>query len=483
MQPMRFGALGAVSAFVAITLVTARLGHANSLGEAQMSAREACKKALAREEHSGAMSFSRTPCDSAFLSGMPEDMRDDVASMMSPAGHPSLDDLAIATLMTDATVRKAHDQPWGYLARCDIGRRLGSADLLASCIQDIGRVAPQSDAMKRALSMATEHPSAGVRLFRLLLALGLLGTLAHAGRARWMARSRRRRTTAVVSLAACLVIWGLGSGVAFAQATPVGRDHLSDFKIDDADPEASIPGPDVATQQPLQYGYLLQDLAAKAESASKKGNHAAAARYYSAIAKAAPTVAYPPRQMCVELEADADTQKAIQACRSAITRAGSTEADYTRFVTLVVGSKGPLPADERKELEAVIKHMETETKGGAVPTTLRCEMDLRFKDIPALEACTTELAKQAPNDPRTVSLEWALAVEKRDRGAALSLLDRARDVGVSAAALARMEEGTRAIRRGQLLRLALLLVAAALAGAGVRQLGRRRLGTRRQAAV
>ena len=486
MQPARFGAFVVVMsvAFVAVTFATIRPGHASSLAESQMAAREDCKKALAREESGQAMYFSRRPCDSAFLSGMPEDMRDDVASMMSPAAHATLDDLAVATLMTDAAVRKARDQPWGYLARCDIGRRLGSADLLASCMEDIRRVAPQSDAMKQALSMTAERPSMAVRLFRLLLTLGLLGTMAHACRAAWLTRSRRRRAPAVVSLATCLVIWGLGSGVASAQGTLAnGKDHLSDFKVNDEDPEANIPGPDEATKAPLQYGYLLQDLAARAEAASKKDDHAAAARFYGALAKAAPTVAYPTRQMCVELEAAGDPEKAIQACRSAIMRAGSTEADYARFVTLVLGSKGPLPGDERKELETVIGHMEKETKGDAVPTTLRCEMDLRFKDIPALEACTAGLTRLAPNDPKTVSLQWALAVEKRDRPAALSFLDRARAVGVSAAALARMEEGTRAIRRRQSLRLALLLVAAALAGLGIRQLGRRRLGTRGQPAV
>ncbi len=484
MRLVRVSALAAMSAaFVASMLVATRSGHANALWEGQMSARETCKKALAREELGGAMHFSRSPCDNAFLSGMPEDMRDDVASMMSPAAHPTLDDFAIATLMTDATVRKAHDQPWGYLARCDIGRRLGSADLLASCVEDIRRVAPQSDALKQALTMAAERPSAAVRLLRLLLALGLLATLAHACRAAWMARSRQRRATAMVSVVTCLVIWGLGSGVALAQAAlPGGKDHLSAFKIDDADPEAGIPGPDEATQQPLQYGYLLQDLAARAEAASKRGDHAASARFYGALAKAAPTVAYPPREMCVELEAAGDAAKAIQACRSAIARAGSTEADYTRFVSLVLGSKEPLPPGERKELEAVIKHLQEETPAGAVPTMLRCQVDLRFKDIPALEDCTKELTKQAPNDPKTVSLEWALAVEKRDRGAALSLLDRARGLGVNAAALAKMEAGTRAIRSRQLQRLALLIVAAVLVAAGLR-LGQRWLETRRQRAV
>jgi hypothetical protein len=484
MRLVRFRALVAVSAsLLAATLATAGPGHANALLESQLSAREACKNALAAEEASGAVHASRKPCDSAFLSGMPEDMRDAVAAMVSPAARPTLDDLAIATLMTDATVRKANEQPWGYLARCDIGRRLGSADLLGSCVADLRRVAPEHEALKQALAMAAEHPPLAVRLFRIFLVLGLFATLVHACRAAWSARSRRRHGTAVASLVACLVISGLGSGVASGQVTlPEGKDHLSAFKIDDADPEAGIPGPGEATKQPLQYGYLLQDLAAKAESASKRGDHAASARYYGAIAKAAPTVAYPPREMCVELEAAGDIHKAIQACRSAITRAGSTEADYTRFVTLVLGSKEPLHADERKELEAVIQHLQQETPLDAVPTMLRCEVDLRFKDIPALEACTAELTKQAPNDPKTVSLQWALAVEKRDRGAALSLLDRARGLGVNAAALAKMEAGTRAIRSRQLQRLALLILAAVLVAAGIR-LGRLWLDTRRQRTV
>jgi hypothetical protein len=137
----------------------------------------------------------------------------------------------------------------------------------------------------------------------------------------------------------------LGTGVASAQvkAATATKDHLSDLKIDDADPEASVPGPEEAAREPLQYGYLLQDLAGKGEAASKRGNHAAAARYYAALAKAAPTVAFPPRQMCVELEAAGDIPKAIQACRSAVARLGSTAGDYSHFVSLVVNSKGPLP--------------------------------------------------------------------------------------------------------------------------------------------
>ena len=78
-------------------------------------------------------------------------------------------------------------------------------------------------------------------------------------------------------------------------------------------------------------------------------------------------------------------------------------------MSLVLASKGPLCPQERKELEAVIEHLQHEAQLGALPTMLRCEVDLRFKDIPALEACTAELAKMAPKDPKTISLQWALA--------------------------------------------------------------------------
>ena len=72
-------------------------------------------------------------------------------------------------------------------------------------------------------------------------------------------------------------------------------------------------------------------------------------------------------------------------------------------------------------------------------------MALRFKDTPALEACTAELARKAPRDPKTVSLQWALALQRHDRGAALGLIDRARQAGMSPDGLAKMERATRAM--------------------------------------
>ena len=70
---------------------------------------------------------------------------------------------------------------------------------------------------------------------------------------------------------------------------------------------------------------------------------------------------------------------------------------------------------------------------------------MRVGDTKALESCTAELGKAAQNDPKTISYEWALAVQKRDQSGALGLIDRARQAGVSAEGLAIMEKTTLAM--------------------------------------
>src|SRR4051812_45708366 len=69
----------------------------------------------------------------------------------------------------------------------------------------------------------------------------------------------------------------------------VKRGDLSAIgAIDEEHPERSVPTPEQALKNPLEMGYLVMDLVARAEAASQRGDHAAAVRYYAAIAKAVP---------------------------------------------------------------------------------------------------------------------------------------------------------------------------------------------------
>lgn len=363
--------------------------------------------------------------------------------MMSPAAHPTLDDVARGAMMADAAVRKDTRQPWGYLARCDLARRMGNADALQGCLEDLRRVAPQDPMTKWALAVSAERTSFWIWALRVILLAAVAGTAAHATVGKLRRRRRRAATLPAAVLLSVLVLSGLGAGV--ARAAGLTKDHLSSFPLDDNDPERSVPSPDMQAKKPLEFGYFIQDLAAKAEKAEKAGDHMAAARYLGALAKATPTVAYGTRKMCEQLEAAGELALAIRACRDTLTRTGATAGDFTRFVSLVLASKGPLIPQERTELEAVLTHLESESKLGALTTRLRCEVDLRFNDFAALEACTQELAKQAPQDPTTISLQWALALQNHDRAAALALIDRARSLGMRGDGLAKMESATRAM--------------------------------------
>lgn len=105
-------------------------------------ARAACAVARERVARGEKAVASREPCRRAVvLSGSDvEDMRNEVDAIMSSDRTPTMDDLAFAALAIEAAIRKAPDQPWGYLARCDVGRRLGSAEVLESCLGNLNRV-------------------------------------------------------------------------------------------------------------------------------------------------------------------------------------------------------------------------------------------------------------------------------------------------------------------------------------------------------
>jgi hypothetical protein len=491
-----------------------RLEEAADLyGKAQKAApreatpnRGACEVAMALEAKGSTKISSRGSCYRAFLfGGSAEDLRNEVASSLAPRQHPALDDLAGVSLMSEAATRKSPDLPWGYLARCDIARRLGSADVLEACLTDLKKVAPSHVATQLALATPGERVSLGRWALRWLLLLIAFGTPAHALIRRRRLQQRRapmaEARAAAIVVAACSLLFAqplraapiaaaapaaptapaaaaVGGDGANGRPKEVRKDHLGNFKIDDANPEASVPALEVQQKSPLQFGYLIQDLATRAELAIKRGDHAAAARYFKAISKATPKAAYGPRKLCEELEVAGDVATAIKACRTALTLEGSTAGDYGRFVHVVLATRGPLPDLEHKELDAVVAHLGKEPNMATATAALRCQVALRFEDTAALRSCTEELEKADGKNPQTVSFAWALAVQTRNKAAAQKLIERGRELGMSDDSLAMMEQATARMERKRFAHLILLVaggaVALVLLGVGLRWLARRR---------
>jgi Ni/Co efflux regulator RcnB len=241
------------------------------------------------------------------------------------------------------------------------------------------------------------------------------------------------------------------------------------FKIDDRDPESSVPTPKQRDGNPLEFGYLLQDFLAKAESATKKQDHRAAIRYYRALALAAPQRATAWSRLCEAYEIVQDRGRGLGACKYAMDREGSELKDYQRFVRIMVRKEGDLSSEEVTLLKQVLAHLDQQSDMAIPAAHLRCESAIKMKDEAALGSCTAALAKVAPEDPKTIVFQWSYAMMRGQRDEAARLIERAKAAGVALDGIERMSKvtaggrwwssgGLRAVALGGVVLLALFLL-------------------------
>jgi hypothetical protein len=251
---------------------------------------------------------------------------------------------------------------------------------------------------------------------------------------RTMNRTPNRTPNRKLSSLAVLSAFGLSLATAgAARAVP----------IDDARPEASVADV-LKSGDPLALADLLQEMSGRAERATKKGDHAAAARYWLALTKAVPERTYGFARLCDALDANGQRDQALVACRTAITKDGTTAGDYTHFVKLLLASDAPLTASDRRQIDVAIGQLAKEPAAALITERVRCNVAAHEHDGPGLEACTAKLVSLAPDDARTIAFQWTLAVDKGDKAGAELHFARAAAAGTDKEALARMAAKMRA---------------------------------------
>lgn len=230
----------------------------------------------------------------------------------------------------------------------------------------------------------------------------------------------------------------------WAAIKPLG----SAFQIDHANPEASIPSIAARNAKPLEFGYFLQDLATFAEAAKKSGDHLTEARYYGAFTKAVPDSAVGFSKLCEALDSARQREGAVTACRQALGLSGASLKDYVRFVHLTLEKKEPLSPNELEDVTQAVAHLRAAPETRVAGSHLQCEVGVRTESIPLLEECTAALAAAAPRDPKTIAFQWALAVRKGDQDGARTLIGLAKNTGMTADGIARMERATVLLDQG-----------------------------------
>jgi len=257
----------------------------------------------------------------------------------------------------------------------------------------------------------------------------------------------------------------LVAGVAPAAwgAEPADPSERARFFFNQDDPEATVPSLDDQMKEPLQFGYYLQDGIDTALKASKDGDHARAAQYWAALAKAVPSRAYAFGRQCRELALGGDREGALTACEAACTRDGVTVGDYFLTARLLLNRPGELTADDRSKVKLLIEHLATQTHVPEAADQLRCRLALRDNDVGALQACTEALGKVSPGDPQTISFQWALAMAKHDKSGARRVIEEAKKSAMPPAAIARMESATDKLGLGGVVKVGIGALIAALA--------------------
>lgn len=392
----------------------------------------------------------------------------------------SASDLVHALQLAAIERHRRPEEAWGYAALCDVGERIGDEAMLKYCLGELLRIAPNDPTTRRVLDELS--PPWWMAATWLVIAFAMLGTVAHA---LWHLVRRSRRRAHAAAVIGLIVFGGSLSTVrAKAESPPPASakeeqspapalhknpDDLSEWKINEEFPDSEVPGEGARNRNPLEFGYWLQDVTARALKASKAGDHETAIKFFKALAKAVPDRAIAFSKLCTEYAAIGQRDNAIVACSEALLREGVLLSDYAQYVHVVLDKSGPLNDKEVAALTDVVKHVRGDPNGGdAAATELECEIAVKMRDVSRLQQCTSAMGARAPNAAKTVTYEWSLAMVQGRYEDAERLIQRAKESSMSPDGITQMErETTRERSRHRMALLfgggSALLVLAALA--------------------
>jgi hypothetical protein len=297
---------------------------------------------------------------------------------------------------------------------------------------------------------------------------------------------------------ACLLaVLALCASPATAVAAP--GDLSADFPINDQDPVASIPPAEKRDANPLEFGYWLQDMVLRGETAVREKSWDRAVKYYEALARAVPERAVSFSRLCLAYGELRKVEVAAGNCAKAIQLGGATVIDHFRFANFTL-AKSKLSATEIADIDASLAHVREHSPhakvqrsataaspespspnegvenvkekllklraksaalktGEALPTTnaedatagaplnlpleiemMACRVAARLEDAKRLTACITALKSVQAPDALILPFEWSAALVAKDLARANQLIDRAKTLGFPAASIQTMRD-------------------------------------------
>lgn len=245
-------------------------------------------------------------------------------------------------------------------------------------------------------------------------------------------------------------------------------DLSTKFPIDDNNPSANLPTPEQREAEPLEFGYLIQDLVARGEGAYRDKNWQGVVKYYEALARAVPDRAISYRRLCAGYAELGKIDVAASNCAAAMRLGGALVMDHFRFVNLTL-QKSELGTQDVSEVEASLAHLRAHIADKKAPEpaasaeadalgkveqkeaartqktlpidveVLGCKLAVRLHDAKRIDACLGAL--RTHNAPAKVLLpfEWSRALVGKDRARVQETLAKATTLGFPAETVAKMK--------------------------------------------
>jgi hypothetical protein len=366
------------------------------------------------------------------------DLQATVGALMLGDGRPSDADLMAAQQMARRAEGIDPEGVWGHAARCAIAERLGDRAALAACGARLRQLAPEHFLAKRFGDAARSEPSRALQLFLLAaLGLGTLLTLAHALMA-------RRRVATGAMLAALVMACPLP---AFAQAFGIVEEPATGapYSGPPSEQQHAAESEVLAFKEEAKRLQELTDKIASAEAAIlERHDWQAGVGLYIEVVELAPYCGKCWRRLCEGFGYLAEPVEGAHACRQAIASPDNNAWDRAMLVHHLLSGKSEAQPEVRAEARRNAEEAVTLAPGERWGYDARCQLALRENDLARLGACAKKLAELAPDDRKSLSLSFVVALGERRFDAAEALIDRGAKEGLDRASVQVMREQLRA---------------------------------------
>ena len=216
---------------------------------------------------------------------------------------------------------------------------------------------------------------------------------------------------------------------------------LSKWHIDKRNLEGSIPSPQQRDANPIEFGYFLMDVSDLAEFAIKRKNYAESIPYFKTLIKAVPGKAVSYRKTCISYLALGDWQNALTYCKYALSKEGTFVEDFARYAQILLQMKPNFTLEDAADLDTVVEHLRAQMPNETLADEIKCDVGLKLQDNNRMKECTDGLAAKAPDNTKTLTYEWAYALQRGDSPAAQRVIDKAKRLAIPPAVIRNLEQG------------------------------------------